>query len=199
MKTIKNQEIKDQEMSNFLNGFLRDDQLIKFVSSLKVDYFDDDTAEITFQLDLEKEVKPLFPTKEQGAKYAVSANGNVFNINDSHDSELVELLVKQGRTFYTLEDAEAFVRREQSKVYCLEAINSVNEGDNGFRLYGHNFYIRCNLENKELDIVFSKSHQQSEPNEYIRTREAAQELINDPEFVEGWKIFKGVEGAKNEA
>lgn len=186
MKTIK-----DQEMSNFLNGLLEDDQPVKFVSSTTVDYFDDDTAEITFQLDLEKKVKPLFPTKEQGAKYAVDSGGNIFEVLAA-PSNTVASLAKQGRTFYTREDAEAFVIREQAKVYCLEAINRVNEGDNGFRSNYHNRIIFYCHHSARIESTYVDVHV-AESSEYIRTEEGAQELIDDAKFVENFKIWKEVE------
>lgn len=148
---------------------------------------------INYDYDIYEEVKPLFPTKKQGAKYIVDIDGRIRHVNDFFNcGDYSEYFAKQGRTFYTPEDAEAFVRREQAKTYCLEAINRVNEGDNGFKDDNDNYYIYFNI-NKGFGVAVQAVTKILELNEYIRTEDAVQELLSDAEFVENWKIWKGVE------
>ena len=144
-----------------------------------------------YDYEIHKEVKPLFPNKEQGAKYAVNLAGLAFEILLMPNN--VELAALQGRTFYTQEDAELFVRREQAKTHCLEAINRVNKGDNGFKYREPNYVFMYDHNEDCIEFLKYLANQHSHLNEYIRTEEAAKELINDPEFVENWKCWKGVE------
>lgn len=140
------------------------------------------------------EVKPLFPRScEEGARFMVDNFGNVAELYEHSHNLLVENLATQGRTFYTREEAEAFAKRERAKVYCLERINEVNEGDNGYKYGSINYLISFNHHTEIVDFGEFINIQPQESNEYIRTEKAAEQLINDPEFVEQWKIWKGVE------
>ena len=145
-----------------------------------------------YDYDIYEEVKPLFPTKEQGAKYFIYGDG-IHKVSENMTSNSITFYAKQGRTFYTLEDAEEFLKREQAKVYCLEAINRVNKGDNGFKCGQPNYYFEYKPHTDYIDVYSIESYQYLESNEYIRARKAAKELINDAEFVENWKVWKGVE------
>lgn len=140
------------------------------------------------------EVKPLFPRSwEEGARFIVDNFGSVVELSSFSHNHLIENLALQGRTFYTSEEAEAFAKRERARAYCLERINEVNEGDNGFKKNGDNYIIDYDHDNGTVEYTWCDLDQGNEACEYIRTREAAEQLINDPEFVEQWKIWKGVE------
>lgn len=142
-------------------------------------------------------VKPLFPRSwEEGALWLVSFTGEALPVDEFGDVWLVRQAALQGRTFYTREAAEAFAKRERARRYCLERINEVNEvneGDNGFDEYGDNYIIEYEHENASVGYTWCNLDQGNEACEYIRTRAAAEQLINDPEFVENWKLWKGVE------
>ena len=142
------------------------------------------------------EVKPLFPRSwEVGARFAVDRMGSVFPVDYSHDlcGLAIHELAKQGRTFYTKEAAEAFTKRERARAYCLERINEANEGDNGFKPFEINYCLYWNAEKEFMgDFVPVVTHYM-ESNEYIRTKEAVDELVHDPQFVKQWKIWKGIE------
>lgn len=140
-------------------------------------------------------VKPLFPKSwEEGVRFMVDNFGNVVELYEHSHSPLVESLALQGRTFYTREAAETFAKRERARAYCLERINEVNGGDNGYYKEVNNYFLYYNYIKKELIIDVDSSWQALVSNEYIRTEEAAEQLINDPEFVEQWKIWKEVKG-----
>lgn len=196
MKTIKEQIEIMQHFEN--GGEVKRVHLVGDHSDLKI-FSKDKHSHICFNwndydYEIHKEVKPLFPTKEQGAKYIVDIDGRIRHVNDFFNcGDYSEYFAKQGRTFYTQEDAELFVRREQAKTHCLEAINRVNGGDNGFKADNHNHHIDYKPQKNAIGVDSTATYLSLEPNEYIRTEEAAKELINDPEFVENWKIWKGVE------
>lgn len=140
------------------------------------------------------DVKPLFPESfEEGAHFVVNSGGCIESLcEDNHIPEWVEDFSEQGRTFYTREAAEAFIKRERARAYCLERINEVNEGDNGFNEGEANFHLKMNR--RELYLTWSDTYilQTLPSSEYVRTEEGAEQLINDLDFVEQWKIWKGV-------
>ncbi len=139
-------------------------------------------------------VKPLFPRSwEEGARFFVQGDGIVVTITDNLSPNITANYAKRGRTFRTMEDAGAFSINERAKQYCLERINEVNEGDNGFKCDSNNFFINYDHLDHKLQLGNDPYYQSSEASEYIRTLETANQLINDPEFVENWKIFKGGE------
>lgn len=137
----------------------------------------------------EPEVKPLFPkSREEGARFYATDNGHADTM--AHwDAEMILEVAKQGRTFYTSEEAEKFAKRERARAYCLERINEVNEGNNGFKA-GNSYELAWYHRQVELDCIHAASAQTPEALEYIRTKQAAEQLINDPEFVEQWKTWK---------
>lgn len=140
------------------------------------------------------EVKPLFPTSwEEGARAYVTENGVDLGFFSPADDGIIKDLAIQGRTFYTKEAAEAFAKRERARAYCLERINEVNEGDNGFKAGKDNWFIEYRGASRRIVIDFLTHVQGQESSEYIRTMVAVKQLINDTEFVEQWKIWKGVE------
>lgn len=141
------------------------------------------------------EVKPLFPKSwEEGARAVVHSRGYAEELTeDNHGFVWVEDLAEQGRTFYTHERAVTFAKRERARAYCLERINEVNGGDNGFRRGLGNYSLDYDHISDELITFLIKSTQGVESSSYIRTEGAAEQLINDPEFVEQWKTWKGVE------
>lgn len=136
------------------------------------------------------EVKPMFPF--EGDFFIVTHLGNIESKYGFYGNNY-KALALQGRTFYTREEAEAFTKLERARAYYLERINEVNEGDNGFKKNGDNYIIEYDHESNITVYSWISPLQGNEACEYIRTREAAEQLINNPEFVEQFKIWKGVE------
>lgn len=143
-----------------------------------------------------KQVKPLFPKSwEEGARFVEHTDGCIEELIEGDNfPNWVVALSRQGRTFYTHEEAEASAKRERARAYCLERINEVNEGDNGFDKNGQNYVIEIDhLDSGAIECIRHEFCQVVDAPEHIRKRKAAEQLISDPEFVENWKIWKGVE------
>jgi hypothetical protein len=134
----------------------------------------------------EPEVKPLFPC--EGGYYIALSDGRVIAFSKDGQSVYSEI----GRTSDTKEGAELIVTRDRARAYCLERINEVNEGNNGFVPFNNNYSIYWDSElKKPLSNLYITS-QHSPTEEYIRTGAGARKLLNNEEFMKNWKIWKGI-------
>lgn len=85
---------------------------------------------------------------------------------------------------------------QTARARVIEKINIANKGDNGFKFDGNNYhiYLERNHENKSFKHLHlgCARGQGAEPMLYIRTKEAAQELLKNLEFCEDMRTyFKG--------
>jgi hypothetical protein len=136
------------------------------------------------------EVKPVFPNRDNwdGIIYGIES-GVIDEIVWTDD---VSKLLKYGLTFRTKEDAGKELKRQEARKYVIEAINKANKGDNGFN-YGRGGYLLEYGHRSEKFIMFHYGNTQSGDDcEYIRTKEASENLLKDDIFIDAYKTMKGI-------
>lgn len=82
---------------------------------------------------------------------------------------------------------------QKARARIIEKINIANKGDNGFKAGkpNHKICLEYDHENKnsKLSSCGNTRAQDAEPMVYIRTWEAAQELLSDPEFCDDMRTY----------
>jgi hypothetical protein len=131
------------------------------------------------------EFKPLFPS--EGEHYIALSDGRVIAFSKDGQSVYSEI----GRTSDTKEGAELIIARDMARTYCLERINEVNKGRNGFSPCGENYMISWDYEHQTSFIEYTNIQLLS-TEEYIKTNDGVLKLIHNDEFMKNWKIWKGI-------
>jgi len=138
---------------------------------------------------LELEVKPVFPTEHC---FVLSSHGTKYADYNRRPSHSI-VAANSGNTFDTIELAEQEDLRRQAQTRIREKINIANEGKNVFKVGAINYGLYYNYDsNKVLAALSPPSTQWLLSWEYIRTDQAAETLRDDKDFVEDWKLMKGI-------
>jgi len=143
-------------------------------------------AAVRKQLEKEDEIKPIFPIK--GIHYVLHSDAAY-----SCTSTTTLPNARIGSTFYSTSAVIAETKRRQAEVRVREAINEANKGDNGFKKSGRNYFITYTIA-AHIDELFIKDLTTTEGNTWEAFREegSARVLLNDFEFVDDWKLMKGI-------
>ena len=130
------------------------------------------------ELKKESEVKPVFPVGDDCAYY-VSVTG---------PNQALKLgLSARNKTAQTY-----IIKWLEARAYVIEAINKANCGDNGFKIGEENNIINFNHETGELRRTDFSKFQIHENLLYIRSVDAALELLKNGVFVYAYKIMLGI-------
>jgi hypothetical protein len=134
--------------------------------------------------ELEPDVKPVFPDKV-GFVLLCDGHTDIPNFINKYTS-------LQGNTFETRLLAEEESTRREAQTRVREKINIANKGYNQFKVEGDNYYFEFNYRGNCIDVEDASLFQSESGWEYIRTREAANNLLKDKEFVADWLKMKGI-------
>lgn len=128
-----------------------------------------------------------------GERYFYELGGEVeYSNNTDHrvDKNNIEL----GNAYRTREEARLAVERQKAKTKYLRFLreNEPDDWEVGFVHGRNNYFLYYRLDNGEVMLNYRKIGQLS-PREFYSSEATLNKALNNPEIVNAWKCYMGIE------
>ena len=147
-------------------------------------------ASIRKEMEEAEKVKPVFPT-DTSCEGVLGGNGVSFDTRAFDEWEMCAY-ANQGNSFYSTSESDSEAKRRKAETRVKEKINEANQGDNGYKISGDNYYLYYDFRCKSVEVYREHKTQSGFGWEYFREDAPLDKLLKDKGFIKDWMIMKGM-------